>query len=174
MPRSRRPAWRLSCGAGGIILRIALPIKVRRMERKRKFEYSAFVGALIVVVSPLLSFAGSETSHSGALVAYAPSNSLPDNAEGEPLFLSLSLSMSPPSIRQTALSPVPTVKNITAADEAEAETLSLPLSLSISLSSVLAAKDTAKDTEDTITAGEKSGNEPVSRESLFGDDEQPR
>src|SRR5688500_5176625 len=141
------------------------------MERRRKFEYSAFVGALIVIVSPLLSFAGSETSHSRALVAFARSNSLTDNAEGEPLFLSLALSMSPPSLRQTALSAVPAVKNITAADEAEVETLSLPLSLSISSSLVLAAKntakDTAKDTEDTATAGEKPGKEPVSRESLL-------
>lgn len=146
------------------------------MERRRKFEYSAFVGALIVIASPLLSFAGSETSHSGALVAYAPSNSLPDNEEGEPLFLSLSLSMTPPSLRQIALSPASPVKDMDIAAADEAETLSLPLSLSISSSLVLAAKDMAKDIvdTDTVTIGKKPGDEPVSRESLFGDDEQPR
>src|SRR5687768_15298251 len=110
------------------------------MEHRRKFECIVLVAGLMVIVSPSRSFAGPPVPLFPAPAIPESSNLLTDKTEGEPLFLSLSLSMSPPSIRQATLT-VPTVKNdVGVRDEAEGEPLPLSLSIS-SASTLLAAKN---------------------------------
>ncbi|SEP07711.1 DUF1302 family protein [Nitrosovibrio sp. Nv6] len=134
------------------------------MEYRRKF---ILVAALIAVVLPLRSFA--EVAANGSNDTKT-SDALKDETDRKPLFLSLSLSMSSPSLRRADIRTGPAVQNdASLRDEAEGEPLFLPLSLSLSLPPVLVVKNS----EDNVTASEKFDSEsgPTSRESLFGDDE---
>lgn len=134
------------------------------MEYRRKF---ILVAALIAVVLPLRSFA--EVAANGSNDTKT-SDALKDETDRKPLFLSLSLSMSSPSLRRANIRTGPAVQNdASLRDEAEGEPLFLPLSLSLSLPPVLVVKNS----EDNVTASEKFDSEsgPTSRESLFGDDE---
>lgn len=144
------------------------------MVYARKFGYSVFVAALIAL--PLRCFA--EPASSNSLTPNFPigarslSNSLTDKTDGEPLFLSLSLSLSPHLVRQTADSPATTVEGSVAAahEEINGEPLLMPLSYSLSLPPIPLI---IKDKEHNVVAQDKEQNKSNidARESLFGDAE---
>jgi hypothetical protein len=128
-----------------------------------KFRYFVFAGALIVL--PLPSFAEATAPNSPAS-ARSSSNSS-DKTEEEPLRLSLSLSLS--SARHAVGSAGATGESsVGAYDETKGEPLRIPLSLSLSSPSTQLI---IKDNEDNAAAQNKdrSGSDPSSRESLFGD-----
>ena len=143
------------------------------MGHGRKVGHFVFVAALIVL--PLRSFAGAAETNSSDDAISAPSNSLTDKPDGEPLFLSLSLLPSP-SVQRTAKSTGATDKsNVAVGDEANGGHLLIPLSLSLSsLSST--TRSVTEDKEDYAAAQDKGGRESdiTSRDMLFGDAEPPK
>jgi hypothetical protein len=143
------------------------------MERRRKLEYLVLVVALIPGVSPLPSFAGSDTPHFPSRAIFEPIDSRDDKADGQSLYLSMSLFMSSPSLRPATALAIPAVKN-DMLDETEGESLFLSLSPSLSLSS--SSNLAAINREDDGTPLEKpdNGNSATSRESLFDDNELSR
>ena len=150
-----------------------MPIKARRMKRRRKFKCLVLGVVLMVVVSPLRSFADAASAQFPIPTIPESTDSLIDKTERDPLFLSLSLSMSSRSIQRPSAG---VEKNIMIGNgavfhEAEGEPLYLPMSLSISASLIRFAEQSDEDAAVPEKVSDES--EANSRESLFGEDMAP-
>ena len=141
------------------------------MVHGHKFGYFVFIAAWIAL--PLRSFAEASAppTFNSPAGARSSSNSLTDKTDWEPLFLSLSLFLSSPSVRQAAKSTVATGgSSFAVRDETNGEPLLMPLSFSLSSPSIPLI---IKDKEDKVAAQDKGYSESdiSSRASLFGDAE---